>query len=39
MGLYDLLIAAHTLSMKATLVSPDLSFKRLPVLAVENWLA
>ena len=39
MGPNDLLIAAHALSMKATLVSADLAFKRLPDLAVENWLA
>ena len=38
MGPNDLLIAAHALSMKATLVSADLAFKRLPDLAVENWL-
>ena len=38
MGLNDLLIAAHALSMKATLVSADLAFKRLPDLVVENWL-
>lgn len=38
MGPNDMLIAAHALSMKATLVSADTAFKRLPDLGVVNWL-
>lgn len=34
----DLLIAAHTLALDATLVSADAAFTRVPGLQVENWL-
>lgn len=38
-GPNDLLIAAHTLSLGATLVTDNLrEFSRVPGLAVENWL-
>ena len=35
----DLLIAAHALTVNATLVSADAAFARVPGLQVENWLA
>ena len=38
-GANDLLIAAHALSINATLVSADVEFLRVPGLQVENWLA
>ena len=38
MGPNDLLIAAHALTVNATLVSPDAAFARVPGLQVENWL-
>lgn len=34
----DTLIAAHALSMDATLVSADAAFARVPGLCLENWL-
>lgn len=34
----DLLIAAHALSLNATLVSADAAFSRVPGLRLENWL-
>ena len=38
MGLNDLMIAAHALTINATLVSADAAFARVPGLQVENWL-
>ena len=38
-GPNDTLIAAHALSIDATLVSADAEFLRVPGLRVENWLA
>ena len=38
-GPNDALIAAHALSLDATLVSADAEFMRVPGLKVENWLA
>ncbi|MFM2049934.1 MAG: hypothetical protein RL682_425 [Pseudomonadota bacterium] len=37
-GPNDTLIAAHALSLGATLVSADVEFARIPGLQVENWL-
>ena len=37
-GANDTLIAAHALSLGATLVSADTEFTRVPGLQVENWL-
>ena len=37
-GANDALIAAHALSLGATLVSADAEFTRVPGLQVENWL-
>jgi tRNA(fMet)-specific endonuclease VapC len=37
MGALDLLIAAHALSMKATLVTGDTAFSRVPGLKVVDW--
>ena len=37
-GANDTLIAAHALSLGATLVSADAEFTRVPGLQVENWL-
>lgn len=37
-GPNDTLIAAHALSMGATLVTADAEFNRVPGLRVENWL-
>jgi tRNA(fMet)-specific endonuclease VapC len=37
-GANDTLIAAHALSLGATLVSADAEFTRVPGLRVENWL-
>ena len=37
-GANDTLIAAHALSLGATLVSADTEFARVPGLQVENWL-
>lgn len=34
----DLLIAAHAVSINATLVSDDRVFQQVPGLALENWL-
>ena len=34
----DLLIAAHALTLGATLVSADTAFARVPDLKLENWL-
>jgi predicted nucleic acid-binding protein len=34
-----MLIAAHALSIDATLVTADAEFLRIPGLQVENWLA
>ena len=39
MGPNDLLIAAHALTVNATLISADAAFARVPGLQVENWLA
>lgn len=38
LGANDTLIAAHALSLGATLVSGDAEFTRVPGLQVENWL-
>lgn len=38
MGPNDLFIAAHALSIGATLVTDDRAFSRVPGLKVENWL-
>lgn len=38
MGANDTLIAAHALSLGATLVSADTAFARVPKLSVESWL-
>ena len=35
----DLLIAAHALAAKLTLVTDDCGFARIPELSRENWLA
>ena len=35
---HDLLIAAHALTLHATIVTDDQVFSRVPGLAVENWL-
>ena len=35
----DTLIAAHALTVNATLVSADAAFARVPGLQVENWLS
>lgn len=37
-GANDTLIAAHALSLGATLVSADTEFTRVPDLQIENWL-
>lgn len=37
-GPNDALIAAHALSINATLVSADAEFRRVPGLRIENWL-
>lgn len=37
-GANDTLIAAHALTLGATLVSADAEFARVPGLIVENWL-
>jgi tRNA(fMet)-specific endonuclease VapC len=37
LGPYDMLIAAHALSVGATLVSADRAFRFAPGLAVEDW--
>lgn len=37
-GANDTLIAAHALSLGATLVTADAKFSRVPGLSVENWL-
>ena len=37
-GPNDTLIAAHALSLGATLVSTDTEFDRVPGLQIENWL-
>lgn len=37
-GANDMLIAAHALSLGATLVSGDAEFSRVPGLQLENWL-
>ncbi len=34
---HDLLIAAHAMTLRATLVSDDHVFGRVPGLAAENW--
>ena len=34
----DMLIAAHTLALDATLVTDDRVFERVPGLKVENWM-
>jgi tRNA(fMet)-specific endonuclease VapC len=35
---HDLLIAAHALTLHATIVTDDQVFGRVPGLAVENWI-
>ena len=35
---HDLLIAAHAMTLRATLVTDDRVFSRVPGLSVENWL-
>jgi len=35
--LHDMLIAAHALSLGATLVTADAAFRHVPGLAVEDW--
>ena len=38
-GANDMLIAAHTLALDATLITANIrEFKRVPQLRVENWL-
>lgn len=37
-GANDTLIAAHAMSLGATLVTADAEFTRVPDLKVENWL-
>ena len=39
MSANDTLIAAHALTLNATLVSADAAFARVPGLQVENWLS
>ena len=38
LGANDLLIAAHAISLNATLVSADEAFVQVPDLKLENWL-
>ena len=38
-GANDTLIAAHAMSLGATLVTADTEFTRVPGLRVENWLS
>lgn len=38
-GANDTLIAAHAMSLGATLVTADAEFARVPGLRVENWLS
>ncbi|MDO8450310.1 MAG: type II toxin-antitoxin system VapC family toxin [Rhodoferax sp.] len=38
-GANDTLIAAHAMSLGATLVTADAEFTRVPGLRVENWLS
>lgn len=38
LGPNDLFIAAHALSLDATLVTDDKAFSRVPGLKIENWL-
>lgn len=35
---HDLLIAAHAMTLHATIVTDDQAFSRVPGLSVENWL-
>jgi tRNA(fMet)-specific endonuclease VapC len=35
--LHDMLIAAHALSLGATLVTSDAAFRHVPDLIVEDW--
>jgi tRNA(fMet)-specific endonuclease VapC len=35
---HDLLIAAHAMTLHATLVTDDQGFGRVPGLPVENWI-
>jgi tRNA(fMet)-specific endonuclease VapC len=35
---HDLLIAAHALTLQATIVTDDQVFSRVPGLSVENWM-
>ena len=35
--LHDMLIAAHALSLGATLVTSDAAFRHVPDLAIEDW--
>ena len=37
MAVMDLLIAAHALALGATLVTSDLSFRRIKRLKIEDW--
>lgn len=37
-GNNDLIIAAHALSLQATLVTNDRDFSKVPNLKIENWL-
>ena len=37
LGSFDLLIAAHALHARATLVTNDKAFSRVPGLVVEDW--
>lgn len=39
LGGMDMLIAAHTLALDATLVTNDHAFRRVPSLRVEDWTA
>jgi tRNA(fMet)-specific endonuclease VapC len=37
-GPYDMLIAAHALSLNLTIITNNISeFKRIPTLKIENW--
>jgi tRNA(fMet)-specific endonuclease VapC len=35
---HDLLIAAHAMTLHATIVTDDRVFSRVPGLPVENWM-
>jgi tRNA(fMet)-specific endonuclease VapC len=37
MSANDLLIAAHAITLDATLITADAAFQRIPQLTVHNW--